>query len=208
MTRSAAPDILLIGLRGSGKSTLARTLGERFGIQAIDLDPLVLARLGCSTVAQAWARHSEPGFRAAEARTLTALLADQESAHPAPSPSKPPHNASSARAQRVIALGGGTPTVPVAQLTITNARTNGTARVAYLHAPPGVLAARLPQDDPDRPTLTDAADPIAEIQRVYTARDPLYRQLADLVIESTTLDAMIAWLAPWLDENASPPQHA
>jgi shikimate kinase len=77
----------------------------------------------------------------------------------------------------------------------------------YLRAAPGALRTRLASDDPDRPSLT-GGDPLAEIGRVHAARDGLYRELADAVIDasgapervgSEMLDVVRGW---WGDQAA------
>jgi shikimate kinase len=57
--------------------------------------------------------------------------------------------------------------------------------VIYLHASPEELVARIA--DSDRPALTDA-DPRSEMRAVLAAREPLYRDLADAVLDTGALD--------------------
>jgi len=171
------PDIVLMGLRGSGKSTIGQRLAEALRWGFIDLDERVLAHLGQATVADAWNTLGEPAFRAAEHTALAEQLALHDPAAP-----------------RIIALGGGTPTIPEAQRLLSDARARHTIQSIYLHAPPEQLAARLPPTDPNRPNLTNAATPLEEIQTIYTQRDPLYRKIADQTIESTTIEETIASL--------------
>jgi len=155
--------LLLIGLRGSGKTTLGRLLAQRRGLPFLDLDELTPEILGEKTVAAAWRRHGEPAFRVAEAAALRRTLADPQ-----------PH---------VIALGGGTPTAPGAADAIRQAQADGAAFAIYLRADPATLRQRLAgAENSNRPSLT-GADPLAEIDRVFTRRDPIYRELANWVIE-------------------------
>ncbi len=157
------PNVLLIGLRGSGKSTVGRALAGDLRAPFADLDDDVLTLVGASTVREAWERSGEASFREAEARALAARLGSRGA---------------------VVALGGGTPTAPGADALIERARREGAARVAYLRAEPATLRARLSADDPDRPSLT-GADPLAEIERVFGARDEPYRRLADAIIDAS-----------------------
>jgi shikimate kinase len=55
--------------------------------------------------------------------------------------------------------------------------------VVYLCVPPAVLFERT-RHDQNRPLLK-VADPLARLQALYDQRDPLYREVADLVIEGT-----------------------
>ena len=68
-----APDkIYLVGFMASGKTTLAHALAARLGWRAEDIDDLIEKRER-HTVAEIFARHGEPYFRAAE-RDLLRLL--------------------------------------------------------------------------------------------------------------------------------------
>ncbi len=162
--------ILLIGLRGSGKSALGPRLAEHLGRPFIDLDAVTVTYLGEGTLRELWDRHGEARFRQAEYRALV------NQAFPRSNPGP------------VVALGGGTPTAPGAADFLRNARTRGMGRIVYLRAAPATLRARLTAaDNTDRPSLT-GADPLAEIDAVHAARDPLYRELADAVVEVDGLD--------------------
>lgn len=158
--------LVLMGLRGSGKSTLARELAARSGASSIDLDEWTAAGLGCATVREAWDRHGENGFRAAEVGALRRALASDA---------------------RIIALGGGTPTAPGAADLLGEARDQNRIALIYLRCTPSELRARLAGDPAamsNRPSLT-GADPLDEIAAVFAARDPVYRALA-----SRTLDGI------------------
>lgn len=157
-----APTVLLMGLRGSGKSTLGPPLAERLRCVFFDLDDLTARRLHSVTAAQAWHRHGEPAFRAAEAAELSTLL-------------KAENNTSGAR---VIALGGGTPTAPGTADQIRAAVAKGRVHVLYLRATPAQLTERLRTTTlTDRPTLTGRGT-LEEITEIFEKRDPLYAQLA------------------------------
>ena len=175
-------NLLLIGLRASGKTTLARAVAQRRRAPCIDLDRSVLADMNHPTVADAWNAEGEPAFRRAETRALRVALGSSPA---------------------VIALGGGTPTAPGAADLIRDAQRAGTAIVVYLRCTPGELRSRLQSpaahsDDAlrDRPSLT-GRPPLDEIAEVYAARDPLYRELADHVLENVgSLDEGLAALDP------------
>lgn len=177
--------IVLMGLRGSGKSTAGRAAAARLGALFVDLDERSARELGCARVAEAWERHGEAAFRAGEARALRAALDDC--------------GRRGASALTVLALGGGTPAAPGAAEALRAARDSGLARLIYLRASPAALRARLVAAGgagADRPSLT-GADPLAEIEAVFGARDGLYRALADEVIEcdGMTLEEVAARLA-------------
>lgn len=173
--------LVLLGLRGSGKSTIGRAaaLSGSPAVPFVDLDDFVAQRAGVESIAALWARDGEPSFRRQEAAALREALA--------PATGTP----------AILALGGGTPTAPGAIDTLTNARGAHSLVLVYLHAAPEVLRSRLARTDLSRrPALLpgaaragaagagEAGDPLAEIGAVYAARDPLYRRLADHVIDA------------------------
>lgn len=158
-------NLLLIGLRGAGKSSVGRVVAWRQGRAFVDLDDVTTAFLGCDSVAEAWGRHGETGFREAEARALAAALHDEG---------------------RVIAAGGGTPTAPGAEEILAGAAGEGRVVVVYLRLLPAALRARLAGQGSaglaNRPSLT-GAPMLDEIERVFEARDALYQRLATRVVE-------------------------
>ncbi|MEZ6234356.1 MAG: shikimate kinase [Phycisphaerales bacterium] len=158
----ASPNLVLMGLRGSGKSTLGGVLGVRLGRGVVDLDERTLARLGCATASDAFATLGEGAFRRAEIESLREVLRTSA---------------------QIVALGGGTPTAPGAAELLRGERDGGRATIVYLHASPDALRRRLAGTDmANRPGLL-GGDPLAEIDAVYAARDPLYRSLASAVVE-------------------------
>jgi shikimate kinase len=161
---------LLAGLRACGKSTVGRRLAALLGQPFVELDERTLARTGAASVSEVWQTRGEPAWRAAEAEALAACLE---------------HDG------QVVALGGGTPTVEAARHHIETARAAGRARLVYLLCSREELARRLARDPGDRPPLTGSS-PAEEIDAVAEARDPIYRALADLVVDVSTLDAVEA----------------
>jgi len=77
----------------------------------------------------------------------------------------------------VLATGGGAVIRPANRERL---KTNGT--VVYLHAMPETLRERTRRSR-HRPLL-NAADPVARLIELYSARDPLYREVAAIVVES------------------------
>jgi shikimate kinase len=160
-------NIVLMGLRGSGKSTLGRLLAERLKLPLCDLDELTARAMGAASVGEAWMRHGEAAFRKAEVRALSEALERADAS--------------------VVALGGGTPTAPGAADLIAAQQKQGRVLLVYLSAEPENLRARLASDDnTNRPSLT-GADPLLEMEAVHAKRDPLYRRMADEVIDTDEL---------------------
>lgn len=170
-----------MGLRGVGKSTLGAALAPRLGGSFIDLDDITPAILGKSSPAACLTELGEPAFREAERRALD-----------------DPRVLSAS----VVSLGGGTPTAPgAAELLLRRARAG--AHVIYLAASPATLRARLRRDDPSaRPGLLGGTA-LDEVERLFTARDPIYRSIATSVVEANGDTALVLERVSWL-VGASP----
>ncbi len=178
MARS--PLLLLIGLRCSGKTTLGKATAQSLNLPCADLDPSVLAALGCSTVTEAFAFHGERGWRDAEAAAFRQAL--------------------DASDIRVLSVGGGTPTTAGSAAAIRQGQQQGWLRVALLDPGQEELIKRLQASRGDRPTL--ASDPMDEVSRLAAERMPLFRSLADMVIDTREpLAACVQRLATLLTLN-------
>jgi len=155
------PQTILLGLRGSGKSTLGKLLAARLITDFVDLDIVTAGLLRVASAAEAIHTLGLPAFRDAEVRAL-----------------QMPRCA----AAGVLALGGGTPTAHGAIPALSTLRAKG-ARLVYLRGTPDTLRSRLSATDlSTRPSLTGASV-LDEIERLFAERDPLYRSLADNVVE-------------------------
>jgi shikimate kinase len=131
MAGNIAPDkIYLVGFMASGKTTIARALARRLGWRAEDVDELI-ERRERMTVAEIFARHGEPYFRAAEREILRLL---QPMRHV------------------VIATGGGTFADPDNRAAIN---LDGTS--IWIDLPLAEIIARIPLDG-RRPLAANRAD--------------------------------------------------
>jgi shikimate kinase len=148
-------NLFLVGLMGAGKSTLGRQIARRLGLAFVDADIELERRLGVS-IPTIFEIEGEKAFRDRE----EALIA--ELTH---------------RDHVVLATGGG---VVVREASRDNLRERGT--VVYLHATPAMLWERI-KHSRHRPMLK-VADPRGRLDALYTERDPLYRSIADHVVES------------------------
>lgn len=155
---------ILIGLRGCGKSTIGPLLA-RDG-ECIDLDTYVARSAGVAHAADYILASGIDAFREQEGRVLTSIL-----------------RLPARKRNVIVSLGGGTPTGSVSHRLLTSPKVRAQSRVVYLHASPIELQRRLRLTDlSHRPSLT-GKDPVDEVVVLYTVRDPLYRQLADIIIE-------------------------
>ena len=149
--------IALTGFMGCGKSSTGHALAARLGARFVDLDGRIAERDG-RTIPEIFAEGGEAAFRAVELETLRAVLdeADAEGV------------------DTVLALGGGTLTVPEARELVLS-RT----RCIWLRASLETLRARLGESDGSRPLWADA-------EALYARRAPLYAQ-APLAVDTDGL---------------------
>jgi shikimate kinase len=153
-------NIFLVGMMGSGKSTLGRSLAQRLRMPFADTDRVLVERTGVP-VTTIFEIEGEAGFRRRESAVLAELAAGDE---------------------QVVATGGG------AVLSADNRslmRSAGT--VIYLRARLDHLWERT-RHDSSRPLLA-TADPRATLERILQARDPLYREVAHIVVDTGTQSA-------------------
>jgi shikimate kinase len=168
-------NLILMGLRGSGKSTLGHRLAAKHRLHFVDLDQRTPGYLGERTAAEAWLKYGEASFREAELRALHAAIAEEPD---------------------ILALGGGTPMASGAEEVVRGLKSPSDtfSRLVYLRASAPVLRARLEGKMAGRPSLT-GGDPLEEIENVLAVRDPVYRALADEVVEVGELTEHEALLA-------------
>ncbi|MBB5353194.1 shikimate kinase [Haloferula luteola] len=153
-------NIVLIGFMGCGKTTIGRILARMLGCPFVDLDQLIEEKAG-TTISSIFAERGEPYFRLVEAAILHELAA--------PGP------------QRVISTGGG---------IITRRRSRRLLKqlgyVVWLQAPVEIILDRTRRNR-DRPLL-ETEDPKSRIQALLDHRQPHYREVADLEIDTSGLD--------------------
>lgn len=140
---------------GAGKSTLGRHIARRLQLPFLDADIELERRLGV-TIAMIFEIEGEQVFRDRE-EALIDELTDRRSI--------------------VLATGGGAVTREGSRRFL-----NERGTVVYLHASPDTLWDRV-RNSRNRPMLK-VEDPRARIAALYAERDPLYRGIADQVIES------------------------
>lgn len=156
-TAARAASIFLIGPMGAGKSTVGRCLAELLHKDFQDTDHEIEARTGAA-IPLIFEIEGEAGFRKRESAVLDELTQQRNT---------------------VLATGGG---VVLAEENRRRLRARGV--VVYLQAPLDTLVKRT-RHDRHRPLLqTD--DRRGALANILTAREPLYRETAHIVVETTT----------------------
>lgn len=147
--------IFLVGMMGAGKTTVGKKLSKGLGWGFLDVDRVVEATTGVS-ITTIFEIEGEAGFRKREGFAL---------------------EQASRIDKLLIATGGGVVLNPA-----NRARLVASGFVVYLHASAELLYART-KHDKGRPLL-QVADPLSKIRSLVERRDPLYREVADMVVES------------------------
>lgn len=154
--------IFLIGFRAVGKTTIGHNLSRRLGFSFVDTDELICAKKGqpvdVIVQAEGW-----DGFRRCEQEVLRQLRD---------------------YTRCVIATGGG---AILHRHLWPSLKEQGL--VVWLTASPDVVCRRIQQDCKtagQRPSLT-GADVCAEVREVLAIREPMYRETADLVVDTEKL---------------------
>ena len=162
-----ADKIYLVGFMAAGKTTLARALAKRLDWQAVDIDELIEQREHLS-VAEVFARHGEPYFRAVERD----VLADQL---------RPRH--------LVVATGGGTFVDPSNRGAI-----NGDGVSVWLDLALDRVIARMPTDG-RRPLAADRAE---FERLYHARREAYQQAHVRLDAARASVDALVEQLMDWL----------
>lgn len=152
---SKRDNLYLVGLMGAGKTTVGRLLAKHYGCTFYDSDHEIEARTGVK-IPVIFEIEGEAGFRRREEAVIAELTA---------------------LSGIVLATGGGAVLSPANR---EHLRTNGL--VIYLRGSPEQLCERT-RNDRNRPLL-QTANPLAKLRELYQQRDPIYRELADVTVDT------------------------
>jgi shikimate kinase len=180
--------LALIGYRGSGKTAVAKFAARRLGWDWVDADVEIELQAGKS-IAEIFEDGGEPAFRDLESGLLDDLLF---------------------RDRTVLALGGGVVLRDENRRLLRSACDAGRGKVVWLKALPETLHQRIAADAATatrRPQLT-ADGGLEEVRQLLAAREPFYRQSADLEIdtEGKTVEAVAEEIASFV--HGKPPRGA
>jgi shikimate kinase len=148
-------NIFLVGMMGAGKTSVGRVLAKRLNKIFYDSDHVIEERTGVK-IPVIFEIEGEPGFRHRESAVIEELTTLDEV---------------------VIATGGG---AVLAKENRENLRARGT--VVYLRASVKDLLNRT-RHDKNRPLL-QTADPRARLNELFEMRDPLYREVAHVTVDT------------------------
>lgn len=146
--------VFLVGLMGVGKTTVGRLLARRLKARFVDSDQEISQTTGVS-IPTIFEIEGEAGFRRREADLIERL---------------------SREAGIVLSTGGGAVLSPTNR---ENLRSRGV--VVYLVASPETLHDRTRRDK-TRPLL-QVDDRLRRLRELYEQRDPLYREIAHVIVE-------------------------
>jgi len=155
-------NIFLVGPMGAGKTTVGRRLAEARGMEFIDSDHEVESRTGVN-INFIFEKEGEAGFRRRECAAIADLAA---------------------RENLVLSTGGGAILDPENRRLLAEH-----GFVVYLYASVEQQIARTERTD-NRPLLR-VGDRRETLQRLFQIRDPLYREIADLVVNTDGRNARL-----------------
>ena len=148
-------NIFLVGPMGAGKSTIGRQLARELRYEFVDSDREIEERTGVD-IPFIFDMEGEAGFRRREARMIDELTR---------------------RSGIVLATGGGAVLDPENRRHLASRGT-----VIYLRTSVDQQLARTARDK-KRPLL-QTEDPRARLEDLLREREPLYRSVADIVVET------------------------
>ena len=140
---------------GAGKTTIGKKLAEHGGLEFVDSDHEIEVRTGVD-IPFIFEKEGEDGFRRREQAVIDELTQ---------------------RSGIVLATGGGAVLLPENRRHLA-----ARGHVVYLHASLAQQLSRTERSD-NRPLL-QGGDRLEILTRLFEHRDPLYREVADLVLET------------------------
>jgi len=151
-------NIILIGFMGSGKTVVGHELAQKLGFEYLDTDELI-EKQSSTSISQIFSEKGEEHFRELETQVLQDLKSKDK---------------------LVISTGGGMVLKPENVKIL-----KGIGSLVLLWANPEKIYSRV-KDEPHRPLLK-VEDPKAKIEEILKFREPIYKKVADLVVDTSNL---------------------
>ncbi len=148
-------NIFLVGPMGAGKSTIGKRLAQLLGARFVDSDREIEKHTGAS-IPLIFELEGESGFRQRESHILDELTQNESI---------------------ILATGGGSILLPENQDMLKNR-----GKIVYLHTSVAQQLLRTRRDQ-NRPLL-QTENPEQKLQDLFDERDPVYRRLADIIINT------------------------
>ncbi|MGI9291719.1 MAG: shikimate kinase AroK [Gammaproteobacteria bacterium] len=155
MLNSPHNNVFLIGPMGSGKSAVGRHLARKLTLDFLDSDEEIEARTGVD-IPYIFEKEGEEGFRRRESALIAELTGLQNI---------------------VLATGGGAAQDPQNRQQLAK---HGTVIYLYTSVPEQLSRT---QNSRHRPLLNNG-DPADVLEELMARRDPQYREIADLIVET------------------------
>lgn len=153
-------NVFLIGFMGSGKSTVASCLADKYGMNIVEMDQIIVEREGMS-ISDIFAQKGETYFRDAETKLLNEIQSGTNMA---------------------ISCGGG---VVLRDQNVKEMKKCG--KIVLLNAKPETILERVKKDE-NRPLLQGNKN-VSYITDMMEQRRPNYEKAADFVIQTDGKDA-------------------
>jgi shikimate kinase len=172
---TAGTNLVLVGPMGAGKTSVGKLLAEKLSLHFLDSDKELESRCGAD-IPWIFDIEGESGFRARETEILAELCTNSGI---------------------LLATGGGAVTSEKNRQLI-----RGAGIVVYLSATADQIYQRV-RHDSGRPLL-QVDNPRVAIEDILKKREPLYREVADLVISSSereTPSSMAAAVCAKIEEQ-------
>ncbi len=168
-------NVFLVGLMGAGKTTIGRMLARKMGMRFVDSDHEIEARTG-APIPLIFEIEGEASFRRREAEVIRDLCGQEGI---------------------VLATGGGAILNPDSRALLQERGT-----VVYLRAGISSILARTSHDK-NRPLL-QTADPRKKLEELLAQREPLYLEMAHLVVDTgrPNVQSMVQIIINQLDARA------
>jgi 3-dehydroquinate synthase len=148
------PNVFLVGLMGAGKTTIGRILARKLGLRFVDSDHEIEARTG-ATIPWIFEIEGEASFRRREADVIRELTGQQDRA--------------GHRRRRHPQSG---------KPRLSEGKRHGDLPACQRQQHPAAH-----RHDKNRPLL-QTADPRKKLEELMAVRDPLYTEVADIVIDT------------------------